>query len=85
MKPSQVKAILFERSLSVSAIARELAVDYPIAFDSLRVMIGDVLFGRRYFPRLAAMLNERYGFEIERPEKEVRHKDTETGRGKLQG
>ena len=70
MKPAQVKAFLFERRLSVSTMAREMAADYPIAFDSLRVMIGDVLFGRRYFPRLAAMLNERYGLGLERPEKE---------------
>ncbi len=70
MKPAQVKAFLFERRLSVSTMAREMAPDYPIAFNSLRVMIGDVLFGRRYFPRLAGMLNERYGLELERPEKE---------------
>jgi hypothetical protein len=70
MKPAQVKAFLFERRLTVSTMAREMAADYPIGFDSLRVMIGDVLFGRRYFPRLAAMLNERYGLGIERPEKE---------------
>jgi|GEM_PF-3423879 len=69
MKPAQVKAFLFERRLSVSTMAREMAADYPIAFDSLRVMIGDVLFGRRYFPRLALMLNERYGLGLERPEK----------------
>jgi len=80
MKPSQVKAFLFERRLSVSTMAREMAADYPIAFDSLRVMIGDVLFGRRYFPRLAAMLNEKYGLEIERPAKESHHRDTETRR-----
>lgn len=67
MKPSQVKAFLFERRLTVSKMARDMAADYPIAFDSLRVMIGDVLFGRRYFPRLAAMLNERYGLDIARP------------------
>jgi hypothetical protein len=68
MKPAQVKAFLYENKTTVSAMAREMAADYPIGFDSLRVMIGDVLFGRRYFPRLAAMLNERYGFEISRPE-----------------
>lgn len=67
MKPAQVKAFLFEKRLTVSKMARDMAADYPIAFDSLRVMIGDVLFGRRYFPRLAAMINERYGLEITRP------------------
>lgn len=80
MKPAQVKAFLFERRLSVSTMAREMAADYPISFDSLRVMIGDVLFGRRYFPRLAAMLNERYGLELERPEGKVNRRDAETQR-----
>ena len=77
MKPAQVKAFLFERRLTVSTMAREMAADYPIGFDSLRVMIGDVLFGRRYFPRLAAMLNERYGLGIERP---LNRRDAETRR-----
>lgn len=85
MKPAQVKAFLFERGLSVSTMAREMSADYPIAFDSLRVMIGDVLFGRRYFPRLAAMLNEKYGLEIERPEKDTNRRDAETPRKNLQG
>lgn len=85
MKPAQVKAFLFERGLSVSTIAREMSADYPIAFDSLRVMIGDVLFGRRYFPRLAAMLNEKYGLEIERPAKDTNRGDTKTPRKNLQG
>lgn len=42
------------------------AIVRPISFDSLRVMIGDVLFGRRYFPRLAKLLNEKYDLGIER-------------------
>lgn len=71
MKPAQVKAFLFERRLTVSTMARDMAEDYPIGFDSLRVMIGDVLFGRRYFPRLAGLLNERYGLGIERPDKKT--------------
>lgn len=68
MKPAQVRAFLFEKRLSISQIARELAPDYPIAHDSLRVMVSDVLNGRRYFPRLTAMINERYGLDIQRPE-----------------
>lgn len=56
-----------------------MAEDYPIGFDSLRVMIGDVLFGRRYFPRLAGLLNERYGLGIERPEGGLNRGDA--GRG----
>lgn len=50
-------------------MAKDLHPDYPIALDSLKVMIGDVLFERRYFPRLAAMLNERYGLGIVRADK----------------
>lgn len=68
MKAAQVKAFLFEKRLSVAQMARELRDDYPIAHDSLRIMIGDVLYGRRFFPRLAAMINERYGLDIQRPE-----------------
>jgi hypothetical protein len=80
MKPAQVKAFLFERRLTVSMMAREMSADYPIAFDSLRVMIGDVLFGRRYFPRLASLLNERYGLGIERPGKPDGRKNAQKAR-----
>lgn len=69
MKPSQIKAILFERRLSVSQMAREIHNDYDpsVEFDSLRVMLGDTLFGRRYFPRIARFIERHYGIRVERP------------------
>lgn len=67
MKPAQVKAWLFENKTSVAQMARELLPDYPISYDSLRIMIGDVLFDRRAYPKLAAILKEKYGLEIDRP------------------
>jgi hypothetical protein len=65
MKPAQVKAWLFENKTSAAKMARELLEDYPIGYDSLRVMVGDVLFARRAYPRLAAMIKETYGLEVE--------------------
>lgn len=69
MKPSQIKAILFERRLNVSQMAREIHDEYDpsVEFDSLRVMLGDTLFGRRHFPRIARLIERRYGIRVERP------------------
>jgi hypothetical protein len=70
MKPAQIKAKLFERNLNVSKMARELATEYPEAeFEALRVMIGDTLFGRRYYLRLAKLIKKKYGIEADRPVK----------------
>ncbi len=69
MKPSEVKAYLFERKTNVSQMAREIHDEYDatVDYDSLRVMLGDTLFGRRYFPRLAELVRRRYEINVERP------------------
>ncbi len=69
MKPFQVKAFLFRNRLNVSQMARELHEIYnpQMSFASLRVMLGDTLFGRRYFPRLAHLIESHYGIHIDRP------------------
>lgn len=69
MKPAEVKAYLFERRMNVSQMARDIHAEYDptVDYDSLRVMLGDLLFGRRYFPRLAQLVKRRYRITIERP------------------
>jgi hypothetical protein len=44
------------------------AYNAAIDFDSFRIMLGDTLFGRRYFPRIARLIEERYGIRVDRPE-----------------
>jgi hypothetical protein len=77
MTVKEVKKKLLDKGLTISEMARELSEDSDATFDSIRVMLTDLLYGRRYFPELAAQVNEKWGIEI------TRNKNTQTVRQAL--
>lgn len=66
MKAKEVKILLIKKGLTISDMARELESESDAGFDSLRTMLTDLLYGRRFFPTLAAQVEEKFGIKIER-------------------
>lgn len=68
MNPLQVKIFLLKQGLTVSGIARELCKDSNTKFSSMRTMIDDTIHGRKFYPAIAAALEDKFGIKIERPQ-----------------
>ena len=67
MKPIEVKIFLLKNGLTVAEMARQLCVGTDTKFDSMRTMIDDTLYGKRFYPSVAAKLESKFGLKIERP------------------
>lgn len=77
MTAKEVKKLLINKGLNISDMARELAENSDATFDSLRVMLTDLLYGRRYYPTLAEQVREKWQIDI------PRNKNTQTVRQSL--
>jgi hypothetical protein len=68
MSNKKAKIYLINNDLTVAAIARRIE---PNATESrqasLRVMITDMINGRRFYPSLAQKVNDAVGLRLERP------------------
>ncbi|MEO8649167.1 MAG: hypothetical protein ABI539_08380 [Acidobacteriota bacterium] len=67
MNAFQVKTLLWKKGLTISDIARSLELEYEATFDSLRTMLTNLFYHGQYNPKLAALVEEKYGIKIERP------------------
>lgn len=67
MTPVEVKIMLLRKGLSFASIAKELHVKDGPSKRSLEVMLADILYGRRWYPTLAAKLRDQFGIKVERP------------------
>lgn len=66
MNAIQVKIVLLKKGLSIAAMARELRTKTQTE-DAVRVMLSQMIHGRRFYPALAKRVNQRYGIKFERP------------------
>lgn len=64
----QVKVWLLKKQLSIAQIARELCDDSH-SEQALRVMLSQMINGRRFYPTLAQRLKDRYNLSLSRPAK----------------
>lgn len=68
MTNKKAKIYLIKNDLTVSEIARRIEPDADKSREaSLRVMITDMVNGRRFYPTLARRVREVVGLELERP------------------
>lgn len=65
MQTKQIKKILIDRDLTLSQIARQ--IDYPASELSIRQMLSDLLYERRWYPRLADAVESQFGIHFTRP------------------
>lgn len=68
MTTLQVKFWLLKEKLSIAQIARELC-DEDHSEQALRVMLSQMINGRRFYPALAQRVNDRYKLSLSRPAK----------------
>lgn len=66
MTPKKAKIFLINNDLTVSEIARKVTDDEELQ-KSYRVMITDMINGRRYYPSLAEKVYEVVGLRLVRP------------------
>lgn len=71
MKAKDVKILLIKKGLTISEMARELESETDASFDSLRTMLTDLLYGRRWYSSLAAQVEDKFGIKIEREPHQV--------------
>ena len=72
----EVKKLLLEKGLNISDMARKLAEENNGNFDSMRTMLTDLLYGRRYFPSLAVQVEEMFGITISRAPHQLSVRDS---------
>ena len=58
---------MINNDLDITAMADELAKDSDAKPEIIRVMLTDMLNGRRYVPKLAQAIKDKYGLDIPRP------------------
>jgi hypothetical protein len=61
------KIFLICNGLTIAEIARRIAPEWGATEESLRIMITDMVNGRRFYPRLAAKVEATVGLRLERP------------------
>lgn len=65
MTPRQNKDKLMDIGKSVADLAREIQAENPhVTENSMYTMINNMMWGRAYYPKYAAILNRRYGFNF---------------------
>jgi hypothetical protein len=67
MSYKKAKIFLINNELTVSEIARKIAPDDETLQKSYRVMITDMINGRRFYPSLADKVFDAVGLRLERP------------------
>ena len=68
MSNKKAKIYLIKNELTAASIARQIEPDADKGRQaSLRVMITDMINGRRYYPSLAEKVFEVVGLRLERP------------------
>lgn len=69
MNTKEIKKFLIDRELTVTQMARQIE---PAAGDrrirSLAQMLGDLFYGRRWYPSLAARVEVEFGLKLKRPD-----------------
>lgn len=73
MDTIQVKVLLLKRGLKIAEMAAELCEDER-SVDAVRVMLSQMINGRRFYPTLAGKVKERYGISLRRPAIQQRHR-----------
>jgi hypothetical protein len=68
MTPLEVKIFMWENGLTPSLMARQMA-DENTKEASLRVMISDMIYQRRFYPTLAAKIKDKYNLNLTRGER----------------
>ena len=63
-----VKIFLLKNNLSLSEIAREICTERQTE-QSVRVMLSQIVHGRRWYPSLAEKVEARYGLRLSRPKR----------------
>lgn len=66
MNTTEVKIWLLRRELSLQQMARELRTGKQTV-QAVRVMLSQMVNGRRFYPSLAQRVEERYGLKLSRP------------------
>lgn len=64
----EIKIKLIQKGLTIAELAREFAHISDANLRSLETMIADTLYGRRYYPNIAKLLEDRLDIKIVRPE-----------------
>lgn len=67
MNTKQIKKTLIDRDLTITQMAHELARTYPASAVSIRQMISDMIYQRRWYPTLAAQIDSVYNIRFIRP------------------
>lgn len=64
MTPVEVKIMLLKKGLSFAQMARDLEAETDATTRSLEVMIADLLYGRRWYPALAAQIRAKWNIKV---------------------
>lgn len=67
MNTKQIKKTLIDRDLTITQMANELSRSYPASSLSIRQMISDMIYQRRWYPSLADTINRVYNIRFIRP------------------
>ena len=67
MNTKKAKIFLINNELTVAEMARQLVNESNANEESLKVMITDMINGRRLYPTLANQVEEKFGLKLERP------------------
>lgn len=67
MNALQVKNFLWKAGLTVTQIARDIEPEYDATFESLRTMLTAMFYFGKYNEKLATLVREKYGLNIDRP------------------
>lgn len=67
MNTKQIKIWFINNDITPSRMAEKLAVNYPASELSIRQMISDMTYERRWYPTLAAEIERQFGLRFVRP------------------
>lgn len=67
MNALEVKIHLFKKGLTISAIAREIELEYEATFDSLRMMLSDMFYHGKYNAKLAKLVKAKFQITVDKP------------------
>lgn len=68
MNVKDVKIFLIDNGLNIADMARELEPFTDATFNSLQTMLSELLYGRRWYPSLAELVEQKYGLKIDQPD-----------------
>ncbi|MCW5959290.1 MAG: hypothetical protein KIS76_03955 [Pyrinomonadaceae bacterium] len=68
MTENEIRKLLIDKGLKQSDIARRMAGDFGLAYQSARVSVNHLITGARWFPKYADWLKKNYGIVIDKPD-----------------